>query len=74
MRITLDILKKLMSIVVETVYFYFLILKIIVVDRCFMSGLILLLVAPYVLSVNAIMKFVPQEYQDKVLPFVYTMQ
>lgn len=68
------VVMKLAAILLESVYFYFLILKTAVVDRCFMSGAVLLIVAPYILVMNAIMKFVPAEYQDKVLPFVYTMQ
>ncbi len=66
--------RKLRAIVWESAYFYLLVIKMIFADRCFMSGAVLLISAPYILVINAIMHFVPSEYQDKVLPFVYTMQ
>ena len=68
------VVKKLVLIFGESLYFYWMICKIIIWDRCFMSGIVLVVASPYILAVNAVMHFIPNEYQDKVLPFVYTMQ
>jgi hypothetical protein len=68
------ILVKLGWVLWESMYFYAAVLRAMVLDRMIFSGLLLLLVSPYILTINAVMRFIPREHEEKVLPFVYTMQ
>ena len=58
----------------EVVYFYVSVIRAIFTERLIFTGIFLILVSPYLLAIHIVMRFVPKEHEEKVLPFIYTMQ